>query len=175
MDAPGRRRPGRALRRRSWLAGALSAVTAGLGCHRTPADPVAALLAELEAAAESRDADRFGARLAESFRGRGRISRTEAVAQLRRYFAALAAWLWGRAGVPPALFIDALGQSMDLADLVEALAKPLIFAVSVAVIASVCGLAAGRDPDGLGRAATRTMIGAVTAILLTDLVFVLLR
>jgi phospholipid/cholesterol/gamma-HCH transport system permease protein len=89
--------------------------------------------------------------------------------------AALAAWLWGRAGVPPALFIDALGQSMDLADLVEVLAKPLIFAVSAAVIASVCGLAAGRDPDGLGRAATRTMIGAVTAILLTDLVFVLLR
>lgn len=89
--------------------------------------------------------------------------------------AALAAWLWGRAGVPPALFIDALEQSVNFADLVEALAKPLIFAVSVAVIASVCGLAAGRDPDGLGRAATRTMIGAVTAILLTDLVFVLLR
>lgn len=89
--------------------------------------------------------------------------------------AALAAWLWGRAGVPPALFVDALRQSVDLADLVEALAKPLIFAIAVALIASVCGLAAGRDPDGQGRAATRTMIGAVTAILLTDLVFVLLR
>ena len=88
---------------------------------------------------------------------------------------ALATWLWARVGVPPALFVDALQQSVDLADLFEALAKPLIFAVAIALIASVCGLAAGRDPDGLGRAATRTVIGAVTAILLTDLVFVLLR
>jgi phospholipid/cholesterol/gamma-HCH transport system permease protein len=88
---------------------------------------------------------------------------------------ALVAWLWGRAGVPLALFVDALRQSLDPTDLAQALAKPLIFAVVVALIASVCGLAAGRDPDGLGRAATRTMIGAVAAILVTDLVFVLLR
>jgi phospholipid/cholesterol/gamma-HCH transport system permease protein len=89
--------------------------------------------------------------------------------------AALVAWLWGLAGVPPALFVDAVRQAVGLVDLVEALAKPLIFALAVALIASVCGLAAGRDPDGLGRAATRAMIGAVTAILITDLVFVLLR
>jgi phospholipid/cholesterol/gamma-HCH transport system permease protein len=88
---------------------------------------------------------------------------------------ALVAWLWGRAGVPPALFVDALRQTVQPGDLAEALAKPLIFAVVIALIASVCGLSAGRDPDGPGRAATRTMIGAVTAILLTDLVFVLLR
>jgi phospholipid/cholesterol/gamma-HCH transport system permease protein len=88
---------------------------------------------------------------------------------------ALVAWLWGRAGVPPALFVDALRQTMQPGDLAEALAKPLIFAVVIALIASVCGLSAGRDPEGLGRAATRTMIGAVTAILLADLVFVLLR
>jgi phospholipid/cholesterol/gamma-HCH transport system permease protein len=87
----------------------------------------------------------------------------------------LGAWLWGRTGVPPAVFLDALRQSLGVADLVEALAKPLLFAILIALIASVCGLGAGRDPDGLGRAATRTMIGAVTAILLTDLIFVLLR
>ena len=89
--------------------------------------------------------------------------------------AALIAWLWARSGVPPALFLDALRQAVDPGDLAELLGKPLIFAVIVALIASVCGLTAGRDPLGQGRAATRTMIGAVAAILIVDLAFVLLR
>jgi len=42
-------------------------------------------------------------------------------------------------------------------------------------MATVNGTLAGRDPDGIARAATRTMIGAVVAILLTDLAFVLAR
>ena len=59
-----------------------------VGCSRVPADPVEALLAELEAAAEARDADRFGERLAMSFRGGQELGRLEALAQLKRYFAA---------------------------------------------------------------------------------------
>ena len=58
------------------------------GCARAPADPVEALLAELEAAAEARDAERFGERLAPAFRGGARLGRPEALAQLKRYFAA---------------------------------------------------------------------------------------
>jgi uncharacterized protein DUF4440 len=57
-------------------------------CSRAPADPVAALLAELEAAAEARDAERFGERLSRDFRGADGLGRPEALAQLRRYFAA---------------------------------------------------------------------------------------
>jgi hypothetical protein len=60
----------------------------GIGCSRAPADPVEALLAELEAAAEARDAERFGERLAPAFRGGPGLARTEAVAQLKRTFAA---------------------------------------------------------------------------------------
>lgn len=86
----------------------------------------------------------------------------------------LTAWLWGRAGVPPSAVAEGLRQSLHLEDLVQVLAKPLLFAVVVALIATVCGLTAGRDPQGVARAATRTMIGAVTAILLVDLAFVLL-
>jgi len=59
-----------------------------VACSRAPADPVAALLAELEAAAEARDADRFGERLAPDFQGTHGLGRPEAIAQLRRYFAA---------------------------------------------------------------------------------------
>ena len=57
-------------------------------CSRKPADPVAALLAELEAAAEARDAERFGERLSRDFQGQNGLGRPEAIAQLRRYFAA---------------------------------------------------------------------------------------
>jgi hypothetical protein len=57
-------------------------------CSRAPADPVEALLAELEAAAEARDADRFGERLAHGFQGGPGLGRLEALAQLKRHFAA---------------------------------------------------------------------------------------
>jgi len=57
-------------------------------CSRTPADPVDALLTELKAAAEARDADRLAGRLAPAFQGAHGLTRPEAVAQLRRYFAA---------------------------------------------------------------------------------------
>lgn len=88
-------------------------------------------------------------------------------------FGAVFLWLWGVAGVPPALFLDALQRALSPGDLVEALGKPLIFALLIALIATVNGTMAGRDPEGVARAATRTMIGAVTAILLTDLLFIL--
>jgi hypothetical protein len=58
------------------------------GCSRAPKDPVAALLAELEAAAEARDAERFARRLAPAFHGAHDLGRPEALAQLKRYLAA---------------------------------------------------------------------------------------
>jgi hypothetical protein len=68
-------------------ASALVAVLAS-ACSRPPADPVEALLAELEAAAEARDADRFAERLAPAFRSAHGVGREEALLQLKRYFAA---------------------------------------------------------------------------------------
>ena len=71
------------------LAGATLLVLALVSaCSRRPADPVAALLADLEAAAEERDAERFGERLSPDFRSADGLGRPEALAQLRRYFAA---------------------------------------------------------------------------------------
>lgn len=82
-------------------------------------------------------------------------------------------WLWVTAGISPALFVDALQRALSPGDLLEALAKPLVFALLIALIATVNGTAAGREPGGVARAATRTMIGAVVAILIADLVFIL--
>lgn len=83
-------------------------------------------------------------------------------------------WLWGTAGIPLALFVDSVRQALSPGDLLEALGKPVLFALPIALIATVNGTAAGRNPQGISRAATGTMIGAVTAILLTDLAFNLL-
>jgi hypothetical protein len=58
------------------------------GCSRAPADPIEALLAELEAAAEARDAERLGERIAPGFQGGPGLGRAEALAQLKRHFAA---------------------------------------------------------------------------------------
>lgn len=82
-------------------------------------------------------------------------------------------WLLMASDIHLADLANALRQSLRLADLIEALVKPLLFAVIIALIATVNGSMAGRDPDGIGRAATQTMIGAVTAILLIDLMFAL--
>jgi hypothetical protein len=59
-----------------------------LGCRSAPADPVTALLAELEESAEARDAERFATRLSSTFQAARSLDRAQAVAQLRRYIAA---------------------------------------------------------------------------------------
>lgn len=89
-------------------------------------------------------------------------------------FAAAGVWLWGVTGLAPALFFDALTRALSVGALIEALVKPLLFAVLIALIATVNGTGAGRHPEGIARAATRTMIGAVSAILVTDLLYILL-
>lgn len=89
-------------------------------------------------------------------------------------FCASALWLWAREDLPPALFLDALTQALTPADLLAVVLKPLLFAVLIALVATVNGTAAGRDPDGIALAATRTMIGAVVAILVADLLYILL-
>ena len=48
---------------RSLAAASLLVAALASACSGPPADPVEALLAELEAAAEARDAERFGERL----------------------------------------------------------------------------------------------------------------
>jgi phospholipid/cholesterol/gamma-HCH transport system permease protein len=82
-------------------------------------------------------------------------------------------WLVVVADVPSYVFDNALRQAVDPSDLLIALTKPLVFAVVVALIATANGFAAGRDAAGVGRAATDTMIAAVTSILLINVAFVL--
>ncbi len=69
------------------LAGLGIAVVFTGSCSRRPADPVAALLAELESAAETRDADRFGKSLSADFRAEEGFDKPEALRELKRTLA----------------------------------------------------------------------------------------
>lgn len=89
-------------------------------------------------------------------------------------FAATFGWLTLLAPIPPALFFDAFTSVVTPADLLLAIVKPMLFALLIGLIATVNGTAAGRAPQGIGRAATRTMIAAVTAILIADLLLILI-
>lgn len=82
-------------------------------------------------------------------------------------------WLFFFSDVPPYQLVDAVRNTLGPYDLREAIAKPMVFAVVIALIATVNGTIAGRDPELIGEAATHTMIAAVTSILLIDLLFVL--
>lgn len=88
-------------------------------------------------------------------------------------FSTAGLWLALITGISPALLLEALRNALSVAALVEVLVKPLMFAVLIALIATVNGTGAGRHPEGIARAATRTMIGAVAAIMLTNLGYVL--
>ena len=89
-------------------------------------------------------------------------------------FTAAFLWLWLVVELPPALFLDSLRSVLGPADLLESVLKPVLFALLIALIATANGTAAGRDPLNVGEAATRTMIGAVTAILIADLAVILM-
>ena len=78
---------GASLTRRELLVRAALGFAGALACG-TPRDPVLALLDELVAAAEARDAARFAAQLSPAFQGPAGMERLEAESALRRYFAA---------------------------------------------------------------------------------------
>ncbi len=75
---------------RTILAGVVAGVTlaGSSGCSSKPSDPVAVLLAELAAAAEARDADRFAESLAVEFAAADGTVKADALLLLKRYFAA---------------------------------------------------------------------------------------
>ena len=83
-------------------------------------------------------------------------------------------WLHLAAGVPLGLYLEGLGRALSGAALLRSLVKPLLFALLIVLLASANGLLAERDSGGIGRAATRAMLGAVLAILLLALLVALL-
>jgi phospholipid/cholesterol/gamma-HCH transport system permease protein len=86
---------------------------------------------------------------------------------------AMGAWLSLLEHIPLTLFRDSLADSLEVGDLLGSALKPLLFAVLVALIAASNGVWVAQEPEGVSRAATRTMVGAIAAILVADLLFLL--
>lgn len=82
-------------------------------------------------------------------------------------------WLWFKAGIPWSLFLDSLKAVLELSDLLISVIKPMVFSIFIALIAGVNGSRVGRQVEAVSRAATRTMVSAIAAILLINLLFVL--
>ncbi len=81
-------------------------------------------------------------------------------------------YLWYETGIPLVVFRDSVTSTIGAADLVQGVVKPVTFALLVTLIAAVNGGQARRDSGGISRAATQTMVWAIVAIVLTDLLFV---
>lgn len=84
-----------------------------------------------------------------------------------------AAWLWFHVGIPWSLFQESLKAVLELSDLLISVIKPMVFSVFIALIAAVNGSRVSRQVEAVSRAASRTMISAIAAILIINLLFVL--
>ncbi|MGH8475308.1 MAG: ABC transporter permease [Methylococcales bacterium] len=84
-----------------------------------------------------------------------------------------AAWLWFKAGISWVSFLDSLKSVLELSDVLISVIKPLVFSIFIALIAAVNGSRVDRRVEAVSRAATRTMISALAAIVLIDLLFAL--
>jgi phospholipid/cholesterol/gamma-HCH transport system permease protein len=68
-----------------------------------------------------------------------------------------------------------VGELLDISkvdDLMHGLGKSLIFATLIALVGVVNGAGVSGGAEGVGRATTRSVVQAITAIVITDMVFV---
>ena len=74
-------------------------------------------------------------------------------------------------GVSMAAYIDQTIDVLSLDDLMHGLGKSVIFGVLIAVIGVVNGASVTGGAEGVGRATTRAVVQAISAIVVTDMVF----
>jgi phospholipid/cholesterol/gamma-HCH transport system permease protein len=60
---------------------------------------------------------------------------------------------------------------LDPEDLLQGLAKSVVFAVLITVIGAANGFSVSGGAEGVGRATTRSVVMAIAAILVTDMIF----
>lgn len=77
-------------------------------------------------------------------------------------------------GISMAAYVDRVREALALGDLLHGLGKAALFAVLVAVIGVVNGAQVRGGAQGVGRATTRAVVHAISAIVMTDMIFVFL-
>lgn len=90
-------------------------------------------------------------------------------------FTASGLWLTLVDAIPPGFYVNALAQSLPPTDLLIGVAKVLSFALLTTLIAATEGGTVNHHPGGLSQAASRTMLKSIAWILITDVLFGVLR
>ena len=75
-------------------------------------------------------------------------------------------------GVSLPAYANELLEVAKLDDLMHGLGKSVIFAVLIALVGVVNGAGVSGGAEGVGRATTRSVVQAITAIVITDMIFV---
>jgi phospholipid/cholesterol/gamma-HCH transport system permease protein len=75
-------------------------------------------------------------------------------------------------GMTMAAYVDQTLRTLDVEDVMHGLTKSAIFAVLITTIGVANGSAVSGGAEGVGRVTTRSVVQAITAIVLTDMLFV---
>ena len=77
-------------------------------------------------------------------------------------------------GVSMDAYIVQVRDSLDVGDVLHGFGKSIAFAVLIAVIGVMNGAGVSGGAEGVGKATTRSVVQAISAIVVTDMIFVLI-
>ncbi len=77
----------------------------------------------------------------------------------------------GELGTTFPAWVDGVNRYLDMDDVLHGLGKSALFAVLITVVAVVDGTSVRGGAEGVGRVTTRSVVHAITAIVLTDMIF----
>ena len=85
----------------------------------------------------------------------------------------LAAGLYGGIdlGISMAAYFDEVREILTVDDVWHGIGKSVIFAILIAVIGVVNGASVTGGAEGVGKATTRAVVQAISAIIVTDMIF----
>ena len=75
-------------------------------------------------------------------------------------------------GISPGAFFDQTTLYLDAGDVLHGLAKSVIFGLLITIVGVVNGASVRGGAEGVGRVTTNSVVHALTAIVVTDMVFV---
>ena len=75
-------------------------------------------------------------------------------------------------GTTLAAYFSQVNASIDVDDLTHGLTKSLIFAVLITIVSVIDGISVKGGAEGVGRVTTSAVVHGISAIVLTDMIFV---
>ncbi len=77
----------------------------------------------------------------------------------------------GDLGISPGAYISELQSACGVNDVMHGIGKSVLFGVIIAMVGVVNGSQAAGGAEGIGRATTRSVVNAISAIVVTDMIF----